>query len=78
MHDWASEGAPVNKSLRPGQVISIEPGLYVPDEPEYPEEYRGIGIRIEDILVIRPKTAECLTSLVPSDPSEIELILNMA
>ena len=49
-------------------MISIEPGLYVPNDEQYPEEYRGIGIRIEDILVIQQKTVECLTSLVPSDP----------
>ena len=58
-------------------MISIEPGLYVPNEDQYPEPYRGIGIRIEDILVIRHKTAECFTSLVPSDPRERGFFLNL-
>ena len=49
-------------------MISIEPGIYVPNDEQYPEQYRGIGIRIEDILVVQQKTVECLTSLVPSDP----------
>jgi len=36
-------GIPLSHDLRPGQVISIEPGLYIPDEDIYPEKYRGIG-----------------------------------
>ncbi|AET41323.1 aminopeptidase Ecym_8027 [Eremothecium cymbalariae DBVPG len=38
--------------LKEGQVITIEPGLYVPDSSEYPEYFRNIGIRIEDNIAI--------------------------
>ena len=42
-------GIPLSHDLRPGQVISIEPGLYIPDEDIYPEKYRGIG-KVHQIL----------------------------
>ncbi len=65
-------GSPLDRSyknipLEPGMVISNEPGLYMED--------RGIGIRIEDDLLITPKGAECLTKDIIKDPDQIETFL---
>ena len=67
----------MQQPLKPNQVISIEPGLYIPDNEKYPEKYRGIGVRIEDNILITQNGAENLTSLVPKRIDKLELILNM-
>jgi len=50
--------------LEAGMVITIEPGVYIPQE--------RIGIRIEDMLLVTNNGAEVLSSVLPSDPGEIE------
>ena len=65
--------APLDRSykdipLEPGMVISNEPGLYMED--------RGIGIRIEDDLLITQKGADCLTADIIKNPDQIELFLS--
>jgi Xaa-Pro aminopeptidase len=65
------EGEP----LTPGAVITIEPGLYVsPTESDVPEAFRGIGIRIEDDVVITDDTPRILTSGVPKTIDDIEAL----
>ena len=58
--------------LQPGQVLTVEPGIYVaPDikpvegQPEVPECWRGIGIRIEDDVLVTDTGNEVLTAGVP-------------
>ena len=65
-----------DEPLREGMTITIEPGLYVPASTEYPEQYHGIGVRIEDDLLLTAKGAVTLTERVPRDPEEIESLLN--
>ncbi len=61
------------RPLAPGMVVTIEPGLYVPADAEgVADELRGIGIRIEDDLLVTASGAENLTAAVPTDPDEIE------
>lgn len=63
----------VEVPLEPGVVITIEPGLYVSvSDDTVPEEYRGIGIRIEDDLLIVADGHEVLTAGAPKDRSEVE------
>jgi Xaa-Pro aminopeptidase len=62
-------------ALQEGYVLTIEPGLYIPaDDERVPEEYRGIGVRIEDDVVITADGARNLTSGVPKELDEIEAI----
>ncbi|HOA12578.1 MAG TPA: aminopeptidase P N-terminal domain-containing protein [Myxococcota bacterium] len=58
--------------LEPGMVITVEPGLYFRNQPEVPEKYRGIGIRIEDDVLVTPSGCKILTSDVPKEINEIE------
>ena len=62
--------------FKPGMVITIEPGLYIPHDPTYPSEFHGIGVRIEDDVVILESGCEVLTADVPKEPEAIEDLLN--
>jgi Xaa-Pro aminopeptidase len=59
--------------LEPGVVITVEPGIYVAvDEQSVPEEYRGIGIRIEDDALVTSDGCENLSAAIPTAPAEVE------
>lgn len=59
--------------LAAGMVITVEPGLYIqPDDEKFPPEYRGIGIRIEDDVVISEDGCINLSEKLPRHPDEIE------
>lgn len=61
--------------LQAGMVIAIEPGIYIPFDNGIPKEYQGIGIRIEDTIVIKNSGNENLTQNVIKDPHEIEFFM---
>lgn len=62
--------------LEPGMVLTVEPGLYFPPHLEgVPERFRGIGIRIEDDVVITRGEPEVLTGGVPKAPDAIEALM---
>jgi Xaa-Pro aminopeptidase len=56
-------------------VITVEPGLYVPNESDIAESFRGTGIRIEDNLVITATGNEVLTNGVPKTIQDIEALM---
>jgi len=56
----------------PGMVVTVEPGLYFQNKPHIPKEFRGLGIRIEDDVLITSSGPEVLTADVPKDPHIIE------
>jgi Xaa-Pro aminopeptidase len=61
------------RPLEPGMVLTIEPGLYIAsDAAEVPAEYRGIGIRIEDDILITDTGCEILTAAAPKAVAEVE------
>lgn len=59
--------------LEPGMVFTIEPGLYFQiDDLTVPEEYRGIGVRIEDDVVVTADGVENLSAAIPRTADEVE------
>lgn len=62
--------------LEPGMVMTVEPGIYVaPDNERVAKKWRGIGIRIEDDVVITKDGNEVLTCAVPKTVAEIEALM---
>ncbi len=65
------------KTFQPGMVMTIEPGLYVADDTEnVPPQYLGIGVRIEDDILITESGCEVLTDGVPKEIDEVEELVN--
>ena len=63
--------------LEPGMVFTIEPGLYFqPDDLTVPEEYRGIGVRIEDNILVTESGAENLSIGIPRTADDVEAWLS--
>lgn len=59
--------------LLPGMIITVEPGLYFKaDDHSIPEELRGIGVRIEDDVLVTEDGFENLSAALPRDPDEVE------
>ncbi len=64
------------KTLQAGMVITVEPGLYFPaHDTDLPEEIRGLGIRIEDDILITDKGPENLTASCPKSVADLEAII---
>ena len=62
--------------LEPGMVLTVEPGLYIgADNRKVAKRWRGIGVRIEDDVVVTEGGCEVLTSAVPKTVAEIEALM---
>jgi Xaa-Pro aminopeptidase len=62
--------------LEPGMAMTIEPGIYIaPGLRGVPKRFRGIGIRIEDDVIVTRTGHEVLTSKAPKAPDEIEAVM---
>ncbi|AWS42182.1 Xaa-Pro aminopeptidase [Streptosporangium sp. 'caverna'] len=75
VHDCAKARSEVylDGVLEEGQVLTVEPGLYLqPDDLTLPPELRGIGVRIEDDLVVTADGARLMSAGLPRHPDEIE------
>ncbi len=75
VHDCAKARAETYKfgRLAPGMVLTVEPGLYFQlDDLTVPVRYRGIGVRIEDDVVITPEGYENLSAALPSEADAVE------
>jgi Xaa-Pro aminopeptidase len=65
--------------LEPGMVMTVEPGIYIPPGTRgVAREWQGIGIRIEDDVAVTRGDPEVLTDGVPTDPDEIERLVQAA
>ncbi|CEG47709.1 probable xaa-pro aminopeptidase 3 [Plasmopara halstedii] len=63
--------------LVPGMVVTVEPGIYLPENDfDLPKEFRGIGVRIEDDIVITESGIEITTSKVPKELDAMEALRN--
>ncbi|KAI7745647.1 hypothetical protein M8C21_005124 [Ambrosia artemisiifolia] len=65
-----------DRTLKPGVVITIEPGVYIPPNFDCAQRYQGIGIRIEDEVLITESGYEVLTGSLPKEINHIETLLN--
>ncbi|VCU72075.1 Xaa-Pro aminopeptidase [Pigmentiphaga humi] len=63
------------RTLQPGMVLTIEPGIYVRPGDDVPERFWDIGIRIEDDAVVTESGCELITRGVPVDADEIEALM---
>jgi Xaa-Pro aminopeptidase len=73
---FTDQTAKNSRPFAPGMVLTVEPGLYIPpDDKSAPAKYRGIGIRIEDDVVVTKDGNLNLTAKVPKDPDEIEALM---
>jgi len=75
VHDCAQARAENYKygKLLPGMVLTVEPGLYFQtDDLTVPAKYRGIGIRIEDDIVVTEKGCKNLSQNIPTEAKDIE------
>ncbi|QGU12167.1 Xaa-Pro aminopeptidase [Leclercia sp. J807] len=78
VHDVGAYGPERSRVLEPGMVLTVEPGLYIAPDADVPVEYRGIGIRIEDDIVITETGNENLTASVVKNADEIEALMAAA
>jgi len=58
------DAGPVTRPLEPGMVITVEPGIYIPEE--------GLGVRIEDMVLVTESGARLLTESLPREAADIE------
>lgn len=71
--DYKVDG--VDRPLAPGMVLTVEPGLYVAPDADVDAKWRGIGIRIEDNILITDDGHENLTASVVKEPDDIEALM---
>ena len=74
---FVDQKAKNSRPFAPGMVLTVEPGLYIPpDDKSAPAKYRGIGIRIEDDVLVTNDGNLNLTAGVPKNPNEIEDLMH--
>ena len=73
--DYARDGA--SRRLEPGMVFTVEPGLYFRPEGggDAAAAFEGIGVRIEDDVVVTADGCEVLTAALPTEPEEVESLV---
>ena len=70
MHDAGTYG-----NLGPNEVITVEPGIYIPENSPCDKKWWNIGVRIEDDILIKEKGNENLSGCVPRTVAEIEKLM---
>ncbi|HSU26531.1 MAG TPA: aminopeptidase P N-terminal domain-containing protein [Pyrinomonadaceae bacterium] len=74
---FTDQAAKSSRPFAPGMVLTVEPGLYIPpNDKSAPAKYRGIGIRIEDDVLVTKEGNRNLTTKVPKEPEEIEDLMS--
>lgn len=67
-------GYPRSVPLKAGQCVTIEPGIYVPDDERWPAHFRGIGVRIEDSICVQDDSPLVLTTEAVKEVADIEAL----
>ncbi|QPB41812.1 Xaa-Pro aminopeptidase [Rodentibacter haemolyticus] len=75
VHDVGEYGEERDRILEVGMVLTVEPGLYISEEADVPAQYKGIGVRIEDNLLITEYGNKILTAAAPKEINEIESLM---
>ena len=76
VHDVGSYGQEKQRILEIGMVITVEPGIYISEDADVPEQYKGIGVRIEDNLLMTEYGNKILTAAAPKEIADIENLMN--
>jgi len=64
-----------SRPLEAGMVLTVEPGLYVAaDDDRAPERFRGLGVRIEDDVLVTPQGRDVLTAAIPKTIADVEAL----
>lgn len=63
------------RTLEPGMVFTVEPGIYITQDPAVSSKWHGIGVRIEDDIVVTANGCEVLTAALPKEVSDLESII---
>jgi Xaa-Pro aminopeptidase len=64
-----------SRVLEPGMVLTVEPGLYInPDDEDVPDSFRGIGIRIEDDVLVTADGHDVMTAATPKSIADVETL----
>ncbi len=61
-----------SRTLEPGMVLTVEPGLYIAADADVPAAYQGIGVRIEDDVLVTANGHDVLTGAIPKEIDDIE------
>jgi Xaa-Pro aminopeptidase len=62
-----------SRVLEPGMVLTVEPGIYIAEDAEgVHERFQGVGVRIEDDVLVTADGHEVLTKAIPKETDEIE------
>ena len=61
-----------SRTLSPGMVLTVEPGLYVPHDADVDPRWRGLGVRVEDDVAITSHGCEVLTATCPRTSQAVE------
>ncbi|NNE99019.1 MAG: M24 family metallopeptidase [Pyrinomonadaceae bacterium] len=74
---FEDQKAKKSRPFAPGMVLTVEPGIYVPpNDKSAPAKFRGIGVRIEDDVLVTEDGNRNLTSKVPKEIDAIEALMN--
>jgi len=75
VHDTNTIGP--HRTLEPGVVLAIEPGLYIPNQEQY-GPFAGVGVRVEDDVLITQHGYQVLSNSLPVEAAEIESMVGVA